>query len=230
MTKTKKKTKTLDSLTTALETIVKKLRGGAPKTKQMTLSDFVGFAVQQLEQAGKDEPGVAKRRLQALKRNVDGAVTALAKLNAEDTDSESIRVEVTTAFAPTGDPRMAELTTASDQSESEVSPTSLPQSSGGSFAENMADIGKALATLKAELEPAADGSKRKRTGKAASAGHDDKEGSGGGAAAARADRDEDGWPIDMASAGFLKGDKAASGEPAWGFDPGDVAGRGTRAP
>jgi len=223
MTTNKKKTKTLDSLTTTLEAVVRKLRGGVPKTKQMSLGDFVGFAVQQLEQAAKDEPGIAKRRLQALKRNVDGAVTALGKLNAEDTDSERIRVDVTTAFAPSGDPRMAELTTASDQSESEVSPTSLPQSSGGSFAENMADIGKALAQLKAELEPAADGSKRKRTGKAVSAGNEDKGGSGGDAAAARADRDEDGWPIDMASTGFLKGAAAGNGEPAWGFDPNELA-------
>lgn len=221
MTKTKKKTKTLDSLTTTLESIVQKLRGVAPKTKQMSLGDFVGFAVGQLEQAAKDDPTVAKRRLQALKRNVDGAVTALAKLNAEDTDSESVRVEVTTAFAPTGDPRMGDLTTAGDQSSSEVSPTSLPQSSGGSFAENMADIGKALEKLKAELEPTPD-SKRKRTGKAAAAGSDDKGGSCGDAAAARGGRDEDGWPIDMASAGFLKGEQAGNGDPSWGFDPDSV--------
>jgi len=86
------------------------------------------------------------------------------------------------------------------------------------------DIAKALDKLKAELEPAAD-SKRKRTGKAAAAGSDDKGGSGGDAATARAGRDKDGWPIDMASTGFLKGAAAGNGELAWGFDPDEVAAR-----
>jgi len=225
MTTTKKKTKTLEGLATALETIVKKLRGGAPKTKQMSLGDFVSFAVEQLEQAAKDEPGIATRRLQSLKHNVDGAVVALAKLNAEDTDSESIRVEVTTAFAPSGDPRMAELTTAADQSSSEVSPTSLSSGGGSStFAKKLTEVTKALETLRAELGPAATDTPRKRTGKAAAPGRGDGA-SARDAATAHAERDADGWPTDMASTRFRKGETAGNGQPAWGYDPDEVAAR-----
>ena len=224
MTTKKKKTKTLDSLTTTLEAVVQKLRGGAPKTKQMSPSEFVSFATGELEQAAKDEPAIAKRRLQALKRNVDGAIAAVAKMNAEDTDSESVRVEVTTAFAPTGDPPMSDLTTASDQSSSEVSPTSLSSGGGNStFAKKLTEVTKALETLRAELGPAATDAQRKRTGKAAEANRGD--GASAGDATAHAGRDADGWPIDMASTRFLKGETAGTSGPAWGYDPDEVAAR-----
>jgi hypothetical protein len=54
-----------------------------------------------IQAAATDEPAIAERRLTALKRNVDDVIAAVARMNAEDIDSENIEVEVSTAFSPT---------------------------------------------------------------------------------------------------------------------------------
>src|SRR6202158_2805658 len=113
----------LDKISTAIERVVKDLHGGAgPKRKRMRLAEVVTYAMAQISKADKDEPEVAKRRLGALKRNVDEVLAAMAKLNPEDTESEDIDVEVLTAWAPSkaeGDEPEEELTTADDQSSTE---------------------------------------------------------------------------------------------------------------
>ena len=113
-------TKSLDTLTSNLEQALKRLRsGGAVTRKRMALDEFFDHAVAEIAKAAEDEPDVAKRRLAALKRSVEEVIAQVAKMAAEDTDSESIQVEVATAFAPTrsdGDTPMADLTTAADQS------------------------------------------------------------------------------------------------------------------
>src|SRR5215472_2480707 len=114
----------LDTIATRLDEVVKLLQGGAsPTRKRMPLSEFMTFALTEIQKAAKDKPEIAKRRLATLKRNVDEEIAAIAKLAAEDAESEDIDVEVMTAFAPTkaeGDTPMPELTTASDQSSTEV--------------------------------------------------------------------------------------------------------------
>lgn len=224
----------LDEISTAIEQVVKTLRGGdAPIKKRMSLGAFVGFATSQIQAAAKDEPAIAKRRLTALKRNVDEVIAAIAKMSVEDTESENIEVEVSTAFAPTeadGDAPMPELTTASDQSSTEVSLTSAGVAAGDSgFAENLGQLSKALQKLQVDLGTTSAGGTRDRANKAAGDRRPD-----GGARGTRGegregggreggDRDDDGWPLDMASDTFLKGDAGAGVELVWGRDPDGVA-------
>jgi hypothetical protein len=223
----------LDEISTAIEQVVKILRGDAPIKKRMSLGAFVGFAASQIQAAAKDEPAIAKRRLTALKRNVDEVIAAIAKVSAEDTDSENIEVEVSTAFAPTqadGDIPMPELTTGGDQSSTEVPLTSAGVAASDSgFAENLSQLGKALQKLQVDLGTTSAGGSRDRTSKAAGDRRPD-----GGARGIRGegregggreggDRDQDGWPLDMASDTFLKGDAGADVELVWGRDPDGVA-------
>jgi hypothetical protein len=145
------KTKTmLDRLSATIERVVKDLRGGdVPQRKRMTLDGFMSHALAELAKAAKDKPAIAKRRLTVLKRSVDEVLTAIAKLGPEDTDSEHVDIEVTTAFAPTaaeGDRPMEELTTASDQSSSETSPLAV-----GGEADSGDDVTKALDKAKKAL-------------------------------------------------------------------------------
>lgn len=232
------KKKMLDDLSTAIEQVVKNLRGGAaaPTTKRLSLDEFVTYALTQISKAAKDQPELAKRRLSALKRSVDGAIAAIAKMAAEDTDSEKIQVEVETAFAPTkaqGDTPMADLTTASDQSSTEISVTGIAAPGGdSSFAENLKAVAKALQKLQADLGTTADGKPRKPTKKV------DDGGAGGGgdrdgnpdAAGNGTDAGEggDGWPLDLNTDAFRKGDPSRDAALTWGADPDEVASQKTR--
>ena len=220
----------LDDIATALEQAVKSLRGGAaPTRKRMKLDEFVTFALTEIQKAAKDTPAVAKHRLVALKRSVDDVITGVAKMTAEDTESEDIEVEVTTAFAPTkadGDAPMDDVTTATDQSSTDLDVETVTPASGDSaFAENLGQVAKAIQKLKDELgtttsndrsrkpsrKRAADDRDGKRDGERGDNGRDDS------------DRDPDGWPLDMASEEFLKGDAAAEHDPVWGYDPAQIA-------
>jgi hypothetical protein len=219
----------LDEISTAIEQAVKSLRGGdAPMKKRMSLGAFVSFAAGEIQTAAKDEPATAKRRLTALKRNVDEVIAAIAKMSVEDTESENIDVEISTAFAPTradGDTPMPDLTTASDQSSTEVPLSSTSVAAGDSgFAENLGQLGKALQTLKAEFGTSSEERPRARANKAEGDRRPDggARGTGGGGCEGGG-RDEDGWPLDMASETFLKGTAAADVELTWGSDPEGVA-------
>ena len=198
----------LDNISTAIERVVKDLQGGAaPARKRMRLGEFVDFTMEQLQKAADDEPEMAARRLGALKRSVDEVLTQVAKLNPEDTDSETVEVEVLTAWAPSkaeGDKPMEDVTTASDQRATETSPLAIKPALGNtSFATNLGDVAKALEKMKEELE-AKPGKKEK-----------------GPCAAKKADAQ--GWPLDLNSEGFRKGVQKADTAPTWGYDPEDVA-------
>jgi len=211
----------LDNISTAIEQVVKTLRGAsAPTKKRMTLGGFVSYALAQIQKATKDEPEVAKRRLVALKRSVDEVIAGVAKLSVEDTESENIDVEVVTAFAPTkadGDTPMDDLTTTSDQSSSETSLAGSAAATGDTaFAENLREVAKSLKTLKAELDAPAEGKPRTQAKKADGACGQAGKGDGG-------DRDSDGWPLDLNTDVFLKGAEAEDTGPPWGYDPDGVA-------
>ena len=200
----------LDNISTAIERVVKGLQEGAgtaPTRKRMRLEEFVGFAVEQLQKAAGDEPEVAARRLGALKRTVDDVLPQVAKLNPEDTDSETVELEVLTAWAPSkaeGDKPMDDVTTAGDQSSTETSPLAIKPALGNtSFATNLGDVAKALEKMKEELE-AKPGKKEKER-----------------CAAKKADAQ--GWPLDLNSDGFRKGVQKADTAPTWGYDPAGVA-------
>lgn len=218
----------LDQISTAIERAVTALRGDAPIKKRMSLGEFVTYATAEIQTAAKDAPAIAKRRLTALKRNVDDVIAAIAKLAAEDTESENIEVEVSTAFAPTqadGDTLMSELTTAGDQSSTEVLLAGAGVAAGDSgFAENLGQLAKALQTLKAELGTSSEERPRARANKAEGERGPDGGGGGNGARGGDGDgRDNDGWPLDLATDAFLKGSAAADVELAWGRDPDGVA-------
>ena len=145
-----------DDISTAIEQAVKTLRGSAaPTKKRMKLDEFVTFALTEIEKASKDDPAVAKRRLIALKRSVDDVIASITKMSAEDTESEDIEIEVTTAFAPTkadGDKPMNDVTTTTEQSSTEVALTAVTPASGDSaFAENLGQVAKAIQKLKEDL-------------------------------------------------------------------------------
>jgi hypothetical protein len=222
----------LDEISAAIEQTVKTLRGGAaPTRKRMKLDEFVTFALTEIQKAAKDEPAVAKRRLVALKRSVDDVITAIAKMSAEDTESEDIEIEVTTAFAPTkadGDKPMNDVTTTTEQSSTEVALTAVTPASGDSaFAENLGQVAKAIQKLKEDLgTTSADNKPRARAEKRnagdGDGGHgserdDDREGREG------REGDPDGWPLDLATEEFLKGDASTENDPLWGYDPAGVA-------
>ncbi len=188
----------------------------------------MSFAAGEIQTAAKDEPAIAKRRLTALKRNVDEVIAAIAKMSAEDTESENIEVEVSTAFVPTqadGDTPMPDLTTASDQSSTEVPLASTGVAAGDSgFAENLGQLAKALQTLKAELAGTSNDRPRDRANKAEGDRRLDGGGRGNGGGGGDGDgRDEDGWPLDLASAAFLKGAPSTEADLVWGRDPEGVA-------
>lgn len=217
----------LDDISTALEQAVKGLRGSArPTTKRMKLDEFVTFALTEIQKAAKDDPARAKRRLVALKRSVDDVIAGVAKMSAEDTESEDIEIEVTTAFAPTkadGDSPMDDLTTAADQSSTGVDVERVTPASGDSaFAENLGQVAKAIQKLREDLGATAAGDKpRARAKKRDGGGSDD--GHRGDRGSEDRDSDPDGWPLDMATDPFLKGDGATDDDPAWGYDPAEVA-------
>jgi hypothetical protein len=221
----------LDDISTALEQAVKSLRAGAatPTKKRMTLDEFMTFALTQLQKAAKDDPATAKRRLVALKRSVDDVIAGVAKMSAEDAESEDVKVEVTTAFAPTkadGDTPMDDLTTAADQSSTEVDVETVTSASGDSaLAENLGQVAKALQKLKEDLGPTTGDQARARSKKRRdSEGEDGHPGNGKDREAANdRERDPDGWPLDLASDEFLKGNRAAENDPIWGYDPAGVA-------
>jgi len=223
----------LDNISTAIEQVVKHLRGGATTTKRrMSLDKFVRYALAQITKASDDEPGLAKRRLAALKRSVDGVIATLAKMSAEDTESESIKVDVETAFAPTkadGDTPMADLTTAADQSSTETAVAQLASATGDTmFTKNLKAVAKALHKMKADLESEA-GTKPAKPAKktdATRAGGTDAAGgeaAGEDGAAGDGERPADGWPLDLNTAAFLTGDRDADTILTWGTDPDEIA-------
>ncbi len=228
----------LDNISAAIEQVVKTLRGGAaPVRKRMPLGEFVTFALAEIEKAAKDAPPVAKRRLTALKRNVDDVIAAIAKLSVEDTESEDLDVEVTTVFAPTsadGDTPMDDLTTTSDQSSTEISLTGgSPVAGDSGFAENLGEVAKALRKLKDELESPSDERPRARAKKAEGnrqrdGGDRDRHDGTDTGGRDNGERDADGWPLDLATDTFLKGDAATETGPFWGYDPEGVAAPRTR--
>jgi hypothetical protein len=214
----------LDDISAAIEQAAKVLRGAAEPTKKtMRLDEFMTFALTEIENAAKDDPAVAKRRLIALKRSVDDVIAGVAKMSAEDTESEDIEVEVTTAFAPTkadGDTPMDDVTTTTEQSSTEVSPTAVAPASGDSaFAENLGEVAKAIRKLKEDLGTTSDDKPRARAKKRGRNERGDEEREG----QEEHEGDPDGWPMDMASEQFLKGDAAAENDPLWGFDPAGVS-------
>lgn len=221
----------LDDISAAIEQAVKSLRGGAaPTKKRMTIDEFMTFALTEIQKAAKDAPELAKRRLLALKRSVDDVIAGVAKMSAEDTESENIEIEVMTAFAPTnadGDTPMEDLTTAADQSSTEMDVETVTPAGGDSaFAENLGQVAKAIQKLKDGLGTTSGDKPRARAKKRSSSeGDASQRGDGDDDGGDRDDRerDGDGWPLDMASEDFLKGDAAAESEPAWGFDPAGVA-------
>lgn len=219
----------LDDISAAIEQTVKTLRGGAtPTKKRMKLDEFVTFALTEIQKAAKDEPALAKRRLIALKRNVDDVIAGVAKMSAEDTESEDVEIEVTTAFAPTkadGDAPMDDVTTTADQSSTEVDLERVAPASGDSaFAENLGQVAKAIQKLKEELGTTSSDKPRarahKREARERDGENDSERGNGGGE---DRQRDADGWPLDMASAEFLKGDAVTEDDLVWGYDPAGVA-------
>ena len=223
----------LDNISTAIEKVVKDLRApAAPITrKRMPLDKFVAYALAQISKAAEEKPRLAKRRLAALKRSVDGVIATVAKMIAEDTESESIKVEVETAFAPTKDTPIDGLTTAADQSSTEMSMVGSSQATGGSvFAAKMKAVAKTLNKLKADLDGASGGKPREPAKKSDAAGEPGGEdrGRGGAGDAANADRTGDGWPMDLNTAAFLKGDRDAETTLTWGVDPDEVASPKTR--
>ena len=185
------------------------------------------FALTEIQKAAKDDPPVAKRRLIALKRSVDDVIAGVAKMSAEDTESEDIEIEVMTAFAPTkadGDSPMDDLTTSADQSSTEVDVETVTPASGDStFAENLGQVAKAIEKLKADLGTRSSDQPRtrskKRDGGGSDGGHRSERG--------REDRedrgsDPDGWPPDLATESFLKAGAATDDDPVWGYDPAEV--------
>jgi len=210
--------KTLNDISTALERVVKNLRGATPTKKRMSLDRFMSYALAQIGKAGEDQPEVAQRRLAALKRSVDDVIGQVAKMVAEDTESESIKVEVETAFAPTGGTPMDGLTTAEDQSSTE-----LPLAGAGSVGKKLEQVGQALAKLQAELEedpspkPRASARKSGADRGGGQAAEREPEGDAAGAA------DRDGWPLDLSTDAFLKGGSPAETGLTWGADPEGVA-------
>jgi hypothetical protein len=200
----------LDKVSATIERVVKDSRGAAAvqTKKRMPLSDFVSYALAQIEKAAQDEPDAAARRLGLLKRSVDGALARLAKLNPEDTESEDVEVEVLTAWAPSkgeGDDPIDELTTAGDQSVKETLPASIESALGDSaFAQNLDEVAKALRKMKEELE--AKQEKKERAPAKKSEGPA-----------------SDAWPLDLNSEGFRKGVEKADSAPSWGYDPEGVA-------
>lgn len=221
----------LDDISAAIEQAVKSLRGGAPPTKKrMTIDQFMTFALTEIQKAAKDEPAIAKRRLVALKRSVDDVIASVAKMSAEDTESEDIEIEVSTAFAPTkadGDTPMEDLTTAADQSSTEMDVETVTSASGDSaFAENLGQVAKAIQKLKEGLGTTSGDKPRTRAKKRSSSeGDASQRGDGDEDRGSGDDRegDSDGWPLDMATEKFLKGDAATETDPLWGYDPAGVA-------
>ena len=229
MTKTTTK---LDDISAALEHAVKSLRGGgAPTKKRMTLDQFMTLTLTEIQKAARDDPAVAKRRLVALKRSVDDVIASVAKMSAEDTESEDIEIEVMTAFAPTkadGDTPMDDLTTAADQSSTEVDVEMVTPASGDSaFAENLGQVAKAIQKLKERLETSSSGDKPRARAKKRGSSEGDasqrRDGDDDGGGGDDRERDADGWPLDMATEKFLKGDAASETDPLWGYDPAGVA-------
>jgi hypothetical protein len=222
----------LDDISTAIEQAVKALRGQhTPTRKRMKLDEFMTFALAEIEKATKDEPGVAKRRLVALKRSVDDVIAGIAKINAEDTESENIDIEVTTAFAPTrtdGDRPMDDITTTDEQSSTEVAVTDVAAATGDSgFAENLGEIAKAIRKLKEGLGATATDKPRGRARKRETGEQErdasGEDGGGDGEGQEDRDRDPDGWPLDMATDAFLKGGTSSETDPVWGHDPAGIA-------
>jgi hypothetical protein len=201
----------MDDLSKTIERVAENLRGrSAPARKRMSLGEFVSDTLAQIAKAADDDPDVARRRLTAVKRSVDEVLAGLAKMAAEDTNSDHIDVEVVTAFKPTGDPPIEGLTTAADQSSTEVSVTGVAAAAGDSiFAENLKEVAKALAQMKAGLDEPPAARSRKPTAKAdapgATAGGDDE------------------WPVDLNSDAFLQGDASPEAALTWGADPAEVA-------
>ena len=197
----------LDNISTAIERVVKALQA-EPRTKRMALDAFVGYALSELKKAATDEPKVAERRLSALKRSVDGALAALAKLNPEDVDSTKVEVEVLTAWAPStaeGD-EAEDLTTADEQSSTETSPVAIEPALGNTaFAQNLDEVAKVLRRMRDEIDGKKPGDKERGEAKK-SAG--------------------DAWPLDLNNTDFRKGVQKAEAAPEWGFDPEGVATKG----
>jgi hypothetical protein len=216
-------TKSLDTLTSNLEQALKRLRsGGSVTRKRMALDEFFDHAVAEIAKAAEDEPDVAKRRLAALKRSVEEVIAQVAKMAAEDTDSESIQVEVATAFAPTrsdGDTPMADLTTAADQSSSETSLSATSAASADTaFAESLAKTRKALTQMKADLDRAP-GRKTRSAAKKVDANGDEDPAADPGEADQTGPAGPDEWPLDLNTDTFLKGAAADAAALTWGADP-----------
>ncbi|HET9621195.1 MAG TPA: hypothetical protein VFP84_07505 [Kofleriaceae bacterium] len=201
----------LDRISTSIEKAARALHGAHDTTKRMTLRAFVPYAIAQLQKAGAEERALAKRRLGALKRSVDQVAARIAKLNAEDLDSEKITVDVETAFAPAGDAPSDDLTTSPDQSSSETALTSVNAAGGDTnFAQNLAEVSKALEKLQAGLDaqPNPPRAANKSNRATAQKGAVDRAGDGS----------TQGWPLDLNTPSFRTGVAKAEDEPAWGYD------------
>lgn len=148
-------------------------------------------------------------------------IAGVAKLTAEDTESEDLSFEVVTAFAPTradGDTPLEDVTTAGDQSASETPLAGIGPASGHTaFAENLREVAKSLEVLKAELGAPAEDKPRARAKKADGSGA--RAGVGGSVGS---DRDSDGWPLDLNTDAFLQGAEVEDPGPTWGYDPNGV--------
>ena len=183
----------LERMTVAIDRAVKALQ---PTTKSMPLEAFVDYALDQIRKAGQDEPGMAARRIAALKRATEGAKAMLARLNAEDLDSEKIHVEVETAWAPAkadGDKPM-DLTTVADQSVTELEPTKIKEPESMDLA--LSKLAKDLEGLRVPARKTAPG--------------------------AVAPKPDDTWPSDMNTEAFRDGVRKSEQTLTWGKDPEQV--------
>ncbi|HET9622028.1 MAG TPA: hypothetical protein VFP84_11720, partial [Kofleriaceae bacterium] len=135
----------------------------------------------------------------------------IAKLNAEDLDSEKITVDVETAFAPAGGAPSDDLTTSPDQSSSETALTSVAAAGGDTnFAQNLGEVSKALQKLKARLDA--------QPNPARAANKSNRAPAEKTAANRSSDASMQDWPHDLNTPSFRTGVAKAEDEPVWGYD------------
>jgi len=183
----------LERMTVAIDRATKALQ---PTTKSMPLEVFVDYALDQIRKAGQDEPEMAARRIEALRKATSGAMAVLAKLNAEDLDSEKIHVEVETAWAPAkadGDKPM-DLTTAAEQTVTELAPASVKTPESMDLA--LSKLAKEIEGLRAPARKAAP--------------------------SAAAPKPDDTWPSDLNTKSFREGVQKSERTLTWGRDPEQV--------
>lgn len=213
MTVTKKPTP-LDDINDALARIAKALPGatGDGRTsRKLTLDEFITHVRAEVAQIHKDEPVVARQRVAMLERSIKSVQAQVAKLSFADLGGGGVKVDVETAFAPLGEPPIEGLTTAADQSSTEISPVSAggTASTSATFAENLAEVAKALEQLSSKLSARPAGEKP--------AAASEKPAAAAPGATAKAV----GWPLDLNTSSFRDAVSKDEDAPAWGFDPDD---------